>query len=257
MKVVILAGGLGTRISEESHLKPKPMIEIGGKPILWHIMKIYSSYGFTEFIVCLGYRGYVIKEFFANYFLHTSDITFDFRFGNQITFHQHFTEPWKVTLVDTGVETPTGGRIKKILPYVGNETFMMTYGDGVSNIDIKGLVNFHLEHKKIVTVSAVQPWGRYGALNIMENNSVCEFLEKPKGDGSWVNAGFFVMNHEIFDYIPNDNTALENGPMENLAAQNNLMAFKHKGFWQSMDTLRDKNQLEELWKTNRAPWKLW
>jgi glucose-1-phosphate cytidylyltransferase len=257
MKVVILAGGLGTRISEESHLKPKPMIELGGKPILWHIMKIYSSFGFDEFVICLGYKGYIIKEYFANYFLHTSDITFDFKYGNQITYHQHFTEPWKVTLVDTGVDTATGGRIKRIQPYVQNETFMMTYGDGVSNINIKELEKFHNDNKRTVTVSAIQPSGRFGSLALNGNDTVTEFLEKPKGDGSWVNAGFFVMNPEVFELIPDDSTALENGPMEKLAAQNNLIAFKHKGFWQSMDTLRDKNLLEDLWKSNNAPWKQW
>jgi glucose-1-phosphate cytidylyltransferase len=257
MKVVILAGGLGTRISEESHLKPKPMIEIGGKPILWHIMKIYSYYGFNEFVICLGYRGYLIKEYFANYFLHTSDITFDFKFGNQITYHTHFTEPWKVTLVDTGLDTATGGRIKRIQPYIGNQRFMMTYGDGVTNANIKELVNSHIENKKLVTVTATQPIGRFGVLSLNKDSSVAEFVEKPKGNGTWISTGFFVMEPKIFDYIEGDSVAFEGYPLTQVAQESNLNAFRHTGFWQSMDTLRDKNLLEDLWKSNKAPWKLW
>ena len=257
MKVVILAGGFGTRISEESHLKPKPMIEIGGMPILWHIMKIYSFYGFNDFIICLGYKGIVIKEYFANYFLHTSDITFDFRHGNEITYHNHYNEPWKVTLIDTGLETMTGGRIKRIQPYVDNKTFLMTYGDGVSDINIKDLVEYHKNNGKIVTVSATQPSGRYGAINLVDGNMVNSFQEKPKGDGIWINAGFFVMEPGIFDYIEGDNSYLEDGPLEKLTLKNELMAYKHEKFWQSMDTLRDRNLLENLWKSGKAPWKVW
>lgn len=257
MKVVILAGGLGTRISEESHLKPKPMIEIGGMPILWHIMKIYSHYGFDDFIICLGYKGIIIKEYFANYFLHTSDITFDFRRDNKITYHNHYNEPWKVTLIDTGLETMTGGRIKRIQPYVENETFLMTYGDGVSDINIKELVEYHEKNGKMVTVSATQPSGRYGSINLGEGNRVNNFHEKPKGDGSWINAGFFVMERGIFDYLEGDGTFLEDGPLEKLSKENELIAYKHEKFWQSMDTLRDKTLLENLWKTGKAPWKVW
>jgi glucose-1-phosphate cytidylyltransferase len=257
MKVVILAGGFGTRISEESHLKPKPMIEIGNMPILWHIMKIYSFYGFNDFIICLGYKGIVIKEYFANYFLHTSDITFDFRSDNKITYHNHYTEPWKVTLVDTGLETMTGGRIKKIQSYIGNESFLMTYGDGVSNIDIKNLVEFHKSHGKMITVSATQPSGRYGSMALGNGNSVCKFQEKPKGDGSWINAGFFVMEPGIFEYLDGDDTILEDGPLELITKKDELMAFKHESFWQSMDTLRDRTILENLWKSGKAPWKIW
>jgi glucose-1-phosphate cytidylyltransferase len=257
MKVVILAGGFGTRISEESHLKPKPMIEIGGKPILWHIMKIYSHFGYNEFVICLGYKGFVIKEYFANYFLHTSDITFDFNNENKITFHNHNAEPWKVTLIDTGLETMTGGRLKKIQPYIGNEPFMMTYGDGVSNIDINELVKFHKENSKMVTVSANQPSGRYGSLNLDEGNIVNSFQEKPKGDGFWVNAGFFVLQPEIFNYLVDDTTIFEGYPLQIAAKAGQLVAYKHNGFWQSMDSLRDKNLLEDLWKTGKAQWKLW
>lgn len=257
MKVVILAGGFGTRISEESHLKPKPMIEIGNMPILWHIMKIYSFYGFNDFVICLGYKGIIIKEYFANYFLHTSDITFDFRSDNKITIHNHYTEPWKVTLIDTGLETMTGGRIKRIEPYIENERFLMTYGDGVSNINIKNLVDFHTSHGKMITVSATQPSGRYGSIAMGKDNSVCKFQEKPKGDGNWINAGFFVMEPEIFNYLDGDDSVLEDGPLEIITKQHELMAYKHESFWQSMDTLRDKNLLENLWKTGTAPWKVW
>lgn len=257
MKVVILAGGFGTRISEESHLKPKPMLEIGGKPILWHIMKIYSSYGFNEFIICLGYKGYVIKEYFAHYFLHESNVTFDFTNGNSRVTHEHSAEPWKVTLVETGQETMTGGRVKRIQPYVGNEPFMLTYGDGVGNVDIGALIAFHKQHGQLATVTSTQPSGRFGALNLDEQGRVGTFQEKPQGDGSWINAGFFVFQPEIFDYIENDATILERDPLEGLACDGQLFAFKHSGFWQPMDTLRDKNHLEELWKKGVAPWKVW
>lgn len=257
MKVVILAGGLGTRISEESHLKPKPMIEIGERPILWHIMKIYSYYGFNDFIICLGYKGYSIKEYFAHYFIHESDITFDFGNENQRIIHQHSAEPWKVTLVNTGIETMTGGRVKRIQPYVGNETFMLTYGDGVADVNIKELVAYHKTHGKLATITSTQPSGRFGALNLTDNNLVHGFQEKPKGDGAWINAGFFVMEPKVFDYIADDRTFLEKEPLENLASSEELVAYKHNGFWQPMDTLRDKNYLEELWKSGNAPWKVW
>jgi glucose-1-phosphate cytidylyltransferase len=254
MKVVILAGGYGTRISEESHLKPKPMIEIGGKPILWHIMKSYSQYGFNDFIICLGYKSYVIKEYFAHYFLHESDVTFDFRNDNERIIHHHSAEPWKVTLINTGLDTMTGGRVKRIQQYVGNEPFMLTYGDGVSDVNIRELVNFHKEHKKLATVTSTQPAGRFGALNL-QGNQVKGFQEKPKGDGSWVNAGYFVLQPEVFDYIKGDSTVLEQEPLENLSRDSELIAYKHDGFWQPMDTLRDKNYLEELWKNGKAPWR--
>ncbi|MEJ8545134.1 glucose-1-phosphate cytidylyltransferase [Brevibacillus borstelensis] len=257
MKVVILAGGFGTRISEESHLKPKPMVEIGDKPILWHIMKIYSRYGFHDFVICLGYKGYRIKEYFGDYLLHESDVTFNFRDRNQRLIHKDTIEPWQVTLVDTGKETMTGGRVKRIRPFIGDQPFLLTYGDGVSDIDIHELIAFHKAHGKLATVSATQPTGRFGALHLDENNRVEGFQEKPKGDGGWVNAGFFVMEPEVFDYIEGDQTVLEKEPLQNLAADNQLMAYKHTGFWHPMDTLRDKNYLEELWKTGKAPWKKW
>ncbi|MBP2636939.1 MAG: glucose-phosphate cytidylyltransferase [Firmicutes bacterium] len=257
MKTVILAGGFGTRISEESHLKPKPMIEIGGRPILWHIMKIYSQYGFNDFIVCLGYKGYCIKEYFAHYFLHESDITFDFRMSNQQYVHNHHAEPWKVTLVDTGVNTLTGGRVKRIQNYIGNEAFMLTYGDGVANVDIGKLVEFHKAHGKLATLTSVQPSGRFGALELAEENDVKGFQEKPQGDGGWINGGFFVLKPEIFDYIEGDETIFEHGPMEKLVKNKQLVAYKHSGFWQPMDTMRDKDKLEELWNNDQAPWKLW
>jgi len=258
MKVVILAGGFGTRISEESHLKPKPMIEIGDKPILWHIMKIYSYYGYNDFIICLGYKGYIIKEFFANYYLHTSDITFDFRNKNEITIHNNISEPWKVTLVDTGLYTMTGGRIKRIEKYIGNERFMLTYGDGVSNVNINKLENYHKKMGKTVTITAVQPGGRFGVLHINDkNNEIQEFVEKSKEDGGWINGGFMVLEPEVFNYIEGDSTVFEKEPLQNLAAEGKLVAYKHKGFWQCMDTQRDKNQLERLWSEGKAPWKLW
>mgnify|MGYP000901076507 CR=1 FL=1 len=257
MKVVILAGGFGTRISEESHLKPKPMIEIGEKPILWHIMKIYSHYGYNDFIICLGYKGYCIKEYFANYYLHESDVTYDFKNHNQQVIHTNGAEPWKVTLVNTGLNTMTGGRVKRIQPYVGDHPFMLTYGDGVSDINIAELVGYHNNHGKLVTVTAIQPSGRFGALNLTEDNVVQGFQEKPKGDGAWINAGFFVMQPEVFNYIADDSTILERQPLENLAKARQLVAYKHKGFWQPMDTLRDKNYLEELLETGKSPWKVW
>ncbi|GAC41571.1 glucose-1-phosphate cytidylyltransferase [Paenibacillus popilliae] len=257
MKVVILAGGYGTRISEESHLKPKPMVEIGQKPILWHIMKLYSNHGFHDFIICLGYKGFYIKEYFTHYFLHESDVTFDFRNHNQLITHDHTAEPWKVTLVNTGLDTMTGGRVKQIQKFVGNETFMMTYGDGVSDVNISELVDYHKLHGKLATVTSVQPNGRFGALKLSDSNEVLGFQEKPKGDGSWINAGFFVLQPEVFNYISNDSTIFEREPLENLAKDNELMCFKHEGFWQPMDTLRDKNYLEELWKIGKAPWKTW
>jgi len=257
MKVVILAGGFGTRISEESHLKPKPMIEIGERPILWHIMKIYSHYGFNDFIVCLGYKGYCIKEYFYHYFLHESDITFDFEDGNQRIIHQHSAEPWRVTLVDTGHQTMTGGRVKRIREYVGDDTFMLTYGDGVSDVRIDKLVEYHQTHGKLATVTSTQPTGRFGALMMSEGNFVNGFHEKPKGDGSWINAGFFVLEPEVFDFIEGDHTIFEREPLETLARREELVAYKHRGFWQPMDTLRDRMQLEELWKGGTAPWKVW
>lgn len=256
MKAVILAGGLGTRISEETHLKPKPMIEIGGKPILWHIMKLYSTHGINDFVICCGYKGYIIKEYFANYFLHMSDVTFDM-VNNEMQVHQRSAEPWRVTLVDTGEETLTGGRLKRVTDYVkDDEAFCFTYGDGVSNIDITALIKFHKKNQKLATVTAVQPPGRYGALN-MNEKLVTGFTEKPKGDGGWINGGFFVLSPKCIDLIQDDQTSWEGDPLANLAHQGQLMAFEHTGFWQPMDTLRDKNQLEELWASNKAPWKVW
>lgn len=257
MKVVILAGGFGTRISEESHLKPKPMVEIGGKPILWHIMKIYSHYGFNDFIICLGYKGYYIKEYFAHYFLHEADVTFDFSKPEQQVVHHHQAEPWKVTLINTGLNTMTGGRVKRIQQYVENKPFMLTYGDGVSDVDILKLIKFHKQHGKMVTVTSVQPSGRFGALNIAKNSAVRGFQEKPKGDGKWVNAGFFVMQPQVFDYIADDSTILEKAPLENLATDGELIAYKHDGFWQPMDTVSDKEKLEALWREGKATWKTW
>ena len=256
MKVVILAGGFGTRLSEETHLKPKPMVEIGGKPILWHIMKIYSAYGFNEFIICLGYKGYIIKEFFANYFLYMADVTIDLG-TNSIEVHNAKAEPWKVTLVDTGLCTQTGGRIKRIQPYIGNETFMLTYGDGVADVDIKKLLEFHKSHGKYATVTAVQPPGRFGGLILNSGNQVLAFKEKPKGDGAWINGGFFVLEPQVFDYIEGDDTPWEAEPLMRLAEEGQLMAYKHTGFWQCMDTLRDKKYLEKLWDSGKAPWKVW
>jgi glucose-1-phosphate cytidylyltransferase len=256
MKVVILAGGLGMRLSEETTVKPKPMVEIGGKPILWHIMKIYSHYGINEFIICLGYKGYLIKEYFTNYFLHQSDITIDLE-KNKIQTHNSYAEPWKVTLVDTGDNTLTGGRILRIKNHINNETFMMTYGDGVADVNIKELIDFHNAKKKIATVTATQPVGRFGALSIDNEDSVKNFLEKPVGDGQWINGGFFVLGPEVFDFIEGDLTIFEKSPMENLVKQNQLTAYRHKGFWMPMDKLSDKFELENLWARGNAPWKIW
>ena len=255
MKAVILAGGFGTRISEESKLKPKPMIEIGGMPILWHIMKTYSYYGINEFIICLGYKGYLIKEYFSNYFLHTSDLTINFE-DNSTIIHNRKTEPWKVTLVDTGNNTMTGGRLKRVEGFLSDETFCFTYGDGLANINIQSLIDYHKEQSVKATVTAINPPGRFGALEI-SNNRVNKFLEKPSKNESWINGGFFIFEKSVLDYIEGDDTVLEKGPLEKLAVDGELSAFKHKGFWQPMDTLRDKNQLEELWEKKEAPWKMW
>lgn len=257
MKVVILAGGMGTRISEESHLKPKPMIEIGERPILWHIMKIYSHYGFDEFIICLGYKSNVVKDYFANYFMYESDVTFNFRSGKEIFTHQHFAEKWSVTLVNTGLNTMTGGRVKRVQKYIGNEPFLLTYGDGVSDININHLIDFHKSHGKYATVTAAQPLGRFGSLNIKKTGEVNGFVEKPKGDNSWINGGFFVMQPEIFNYLTENDTNLELGLLQKLANENQFVAYRHEGFWQPMDTLRDRTLLEDLWRSGRAPWKVW
>ena len=257
MKVVILAGGKGTRISEETEIKPKPMVEIGGKPIIWHIMKIYSHYGFNEFIICLGYLGYIIKEYFSHYFLHMSDITIDMN-TNKTKIHTTTSEPWKITLIDTGFDTMTGGRLKRIEKYVGNNTFLMTYGDGISDINIEKLVLTHKKSKKFATLTAVQTASRFGILDINKDNNVKSFLEKPKGESSWINAGFFVLEPEIFEYIKNgDSTIWEREPLENLAKDGQLNAYKHTGFWKCMDTLRDKIELEKLWQSGNPPWKIW
>jgi len=255
MKCVILAGGLGTRISEETASRPKPMVEIGGKPVLWHVMKIYSSHGIRDFIICAGYKGYVIKEYFANYFLHMSDVTFDME-KNSMEVHEKHAEPWRVTIVDTGDNTMTGGRLKRVANYVGNETFCMTYGDGVGDVDIAASVSDHKESGKIATVTAVQPAGRFGMLDI-EGNSVVGFIEKPEGDGGWINGGFFVLEPSVFDLIENDSTIWEREPLQRLASEGQLNAFHHRDFWQPMDTLRDKQYLEELWHGSNAPWKTW
>ena len=255
MKVIILAGGLGTRISEETSTRPKPMIEIGGKPILWHIMKTYSSHGIHDFIICCGYKGYVIKEYFANYFLHMSDVTFDME-SNKMEVHQRSAEPWKVTLVDTGDETMTGGRIKRVANYIGNEDFCCTYGDGVGDIDITRLVAFHKHHGKLATLTATQPPGRFGALEL-SGIDILKIQEKPRGDGSWINGGFFVLSPKVLDYIEGDQTLWEKEPLERLALSGQLSAYLHHGFWQPMDTLRDKTHLEELWADRKAPWKTW
>lgn len=258
MKTVILAGGLGTRISEESHLKPKPMIEIGDRPILWHIMKIYSYYGFNDFIICLGYKGYMIKEFFADYYLHMSDITFDFTDGNHLTVHQNVAEPWRVTLVDTGLHAQTGARIKRIQKYIGNDTFFLTYGDGVSDINILDLLHFHRDHGKLGTMTAIQPGGRFGVLDLDTNDTVRRFTEKAKEDGGWINAGFMVFDPGVFDYLNDvDSCIFEREPLMNLAKDKQLTAYRHQGFWQCMDTQRDKGILEHLWSREQAPWKIW
>ena len=257
MKVVILAGGMGTRISEESHLKPKPMIEIGDAPILWHIMKYYSSYGFHDFIICCGYKGYVIKEYFADYYLHRSDITFDFSDNNKMFIHNNVAEPWKVTLVDTGLHTMTGGRLKRVREYLGDETFMMTYGDGLSDVDLSHLLRFHREHGKTATLTAIQPGGRYGVLDIDGEQTVRRFAEKAREDGGWINGGFMVLEPKIFSYIEGDKTFLEKEPLEKLAHDGELAAYRLEGFWKCMDTMRDRGMLEQLWETGQAPWKRW
>lgn len=255
MQVVILAGGLGTRISEESHLRPKPMIEVGGYPILWHIMKIFSHHGFNEFVICCGHKGYIIKEYFANYILHSSDITLDAATG-EITYHQSVVEPWKVTLVDTGRDTMTGGRLKRVAPYL-NEKFCMTYGDGVADVDIPSLVQFHESHGREATVTSVMPPGRYGTLEVGADNRVRRFAEKPLGDIGLINGGFFVLNRSVVDRVAGDDTSWEAEPLTSLAADGELMSFRHHGFWQAMDTLRDRNHLEEIWAREDAPWKVW
>jgi glucose-1-phosphate cytidylyltransferase len=255
MKAVILAGGLGTRLSEETSLRPKPMIEVGGRPILWHILKIYSAFDITDFVVCLGYKGYMIKEYFANYFLHMSDVTFDMK-SNQMTVLQKNVEPWKITLVDTGDNTMTGGRLLRVKEYIGSETFCFTYGDGLIDLDLNALIRFHKGHGKWATVTAVQPPGRYGALKISDG-AVLDFQEKPTGDGSWVNGGFFVLEPEVMKFIDGDHTIWEQDPLMALVARGQLQAFQHQGFWQAMDTLRDKNRLEELWRSGKPPWKIW
>lgn len=255
MKVLILAGGYGTRLSEETNIRPKPMIEIGGKPILWHIMKQYSSYGFNEFIILLGYKGYFIKEYFANYYLHQSDITFDMKNG-EMEVHNNSSEPWKVTLIDTGINSMTARRIKNVATYLNNEPFMLTYGDGVSDINISELYKFHKNHGKKITMTAIQPEGRFGALEL-ETNVVKKFVEKPPGDGNWINGGFFVCEPEVLDYISNENEMFEQEPLWNLSKDEQLVAFKHYGFWKCMDTLRDKISLNDMWTTNNAPWKIW
>ncbi len=256
MKTLILAGGYGSRLSEETDLRPKPMVEISGRPILWHIMKIYSHYGFNEFVILLGYKGYQIKEYFYNYFLHQSDITIDLE-NNKIDIHKSKTEPWKITLVDTGLNTMTAGRIKKVRDYVGDQTFMLTYGDGVADININELIKSHKNGKKYATVTAVQPLGRFGTLNITDKEVVSSFHEKPKGDNAWLNGGFFVLEPEIFRYIEDENTLWEKEPMESLARESQLNAYRHRGFWRPMDTLRDKTDLEKLWNDGNAPWRIW
>jgi glucose-1-phosphate cytidylyltransferase len=255
MKAVILAGGLGTRISEESHLRPKPMIEIGGKPVLWHIMKIYSAHGVNDFVICVGYKGYMIKEYFANYYLHMSDVTFDLE-KNSMEVHQNTAEPWRVTLVDTGEETQTGGRLKRVKPYVADGDFCFTYGDGLSDVDVGKLIAFHRAQKTLATITAVQPPGRFGALNL-EKHKITSFEEKPAGDGGWINGGFFVLNPKALDFIEGDATRWESEPMQRLAREEHLSAFVHTGFWHPMDTLRDRVLLEELWSSGRPPWKVW
>ena len=257
MKAVILAGGLGTRLSEETTVRPKPMVEIGGRPILWHIMKIYSAYGINDFIICCGYKGYIIKEYFANYFLHMSDVTFDMRF-NQMNVHCGYAEPWRVTLVDTGDKTLTGGRLKRVREHIGNETFCFTYGDGVSNVNIHSLIEFHKQEKTLATLTASQPPGRFGAIHLGEEQTkISSFREKPEGDGAWVNSGFFVLEPTVIDFIADDATVWEQEPLQKLAQIDQLSAYKHTGFWQPMDTLRDKHYLEELWNSDNPPWKAW
>ena len=255
MKAVILAGGLGTRLSEETHLKPKPMVEIGGRPILWHVMKIYSSHGINDFVICAGYKGYIIKEYFANYFLHMSDVTFDMS-NNSMEVHQKNAEPWKITVVDTGDETMTGGRIKRVEDYIGDETFCLTYGDGVGDIDITALINFHKHSGRLASLTGVQPPGRFGAIDLDEDK-VLSFQEKPQGDGSWINGGFFVLSPAVLDLIADDATVWEKKPLEKLAQKGELGIYRHEGFWRPMDTLRDRVELESLWDSQNAPWKTW
>ena len=257
MKVVLLAGGFGTRISEESAIKPKPMIDVGHQPILWHIMKIYAAHGLTDFVICCGHRGHIIKDYFSNYFLHKADVTFDLR-KNTTEIHQNNAEPWRVTLVDTGDKSMTGGRIKRIQEYIENSPFCLTYGDGVSNVNIRELIEFHVKQKKLATLTAVQPPGRFGAFTLeKDHNSISTFREKPNGDGAWVNGGFFVLQPEVMNYIEGDHTVWEKEPMERLAREDQLSAFRHSGFWQPMDTLRDRMYLEDLWAKDKAPWKIW
>jgi glucose-1-phosphate cytidylyltransferase len=255
MKTVILAGGLGSRLSEETAVRPKPMVEIGGKPMLWHIMKLYAAHGITEFVICLGYKGYLIKEYFANYYLHTCDVSFDLSNGD-MEVHRSATEPWKVTLIDTGEGTMTGGRLKRVLAYVGDEDFCFTYGDGLADIDLSALIDFHRQRGRLATVTAVQPPGRFGALEV-EGESVRQFEEKPRGDRAWMNGGFFVLSPKVRRYLDGDNTVWEQEPMRSLASDGQLSAYRHDGFWQAMDTLRDRNQLEELWARGDAPWRVW
>jgi glucose-1-phosphate cytidylyltransferase len=257
MKAVILAGGLGSRLSEETTVRPKPMVEVGGQPILWHILKIYSHYGINDFVICLGYKGYVIKEYFTNYLLHSANVTIDLQ-SNRVQIHANDCEPWRVTLIDTGASTMTGGRLKRILPYVQDEeTFCFTYGDGVSDVNIGSLIEYHRRHGKAVTLTATQPTGKFGALEIQGDGQLTEFTEKPKGDGRWVNGGFFVLSPKVANYIAGDETSWEREPLEQLSREGEVFAFKHSGFWQPMDTLHDKHLLEDLWSTGKAPWKVW
>lgn len=255
MKAVILAGGLGSRLSEETDIKPKPMVEVGGKPILWHILKIYSFFGINDFIICLGYKGYIIKEYFANYFLHMSDVTFDMK-ENKMQVHKHHAEPWKITLIDTGDNTMTGGRLKRVKNHIGDENFCFTYGDGIADININALLDVHKKEKRLATVTAVKPPGRFGSL-VAEKNRVLRFEEKPAGDGAWINGGFFVLSPKVLDYIADDTTIWEQEPMRNLAKENQMSVYLHEKFWRPMDTLREKRLLEELWQAGKAPWKIW
>lgn len=256
MKVLILAGGLGTRLSEETVVKPKPMVEIGGKPILWHIMKMYSQQGFNDFVILCGYKGYVIKEYFANYFLHQNDLTIDLT-SNTLTYHNNASEQWKITLIDTGIHSMTGGRIKRAQPYIGNQPFLLTYGDGVADVDFRKVIQLHQNQGKLLTVTAVQPEARYGVLDFKSDHLVNGFLEKPIGEGGWINGGFFVCQPTVLDYISDDHTIWEREPMEKIASENQMVAYRHSGFWQCMDTLRDKTKLQELWDSGSAPWKTW
>jgi glucose-1-phosphate cytidylyltransferase len=256
MKVLILAGGYGTRLSEETNIVPKPMVEIGGRPIIWHIMKLYSYYGFNDFVILLGYKGYYIKEFFANYFLHQSDVTINLTTG-QMQVHKNASEPWSVTLLDTGLQTMTGGRIKRAAAAINNEPFLLTYGDGVADINVANLVKFHKDHGRLITMTSIQPEGRFGAIEITDKNIVTSFKEKPKGDGAWINGGYFVCQPQVLNYIAHDNTIFEKEPLENLAAESQLVTYQHEGFWKCMDTLRDKHQLNDMWDSDKAKWKVW